>query len=333
MKWLKRILIAIPVVIILLIGAVFLVNFLTPKPVSLLARGMFDNSDKEVVYNRPDDFEKQVSQLTISKDITYQSNNKNNTMDIYAPKEISAKNGIIFWVHGGAYVGGDKGDCQDYLEMISSATNQIVVNINYDLAPETKHPVPVLQLNEAIQAIEEQYPDQVDWNKVTIGGDSAGAQISSEYLLALQNKNIQQEIKLKPALSNDQVKKFVSLSGLLVPAKFGDVEDNISHFLYEKCGWAYFDSKKFEKDPLVMSLAIEEQTNNWTQEVFLTDGNTNTFTSQMESLATTLQKAKIPVTVVSYQKKEASLPHEYQFDFSTKQAQETYQQLVTFLSE
>ena len=68
-------------------------------------------------------------------------------------------------MHGGAYVGGDKNDCRDYLEYLCSDTQQIIVNIDYERSPEAKHPTPVIQLNEAIQAAKKEIKDQADWSK------------------------------------------------------------------------------------------------------------------------------------------------------------------------
>lgn len=40
------------------------------------------------------------------KEISYPSKYKNNNMDIYTPKVEKKKLPILFWMHGGAYVGG-----------------------------------------------------------------------------------------------------------------------------------------------------------------------------------------------------------------------------------
>ncbi|MBJ1718935.1 alpha/beta hydrolase, partial [Enterococcus faecium] len=55
MKWFKRIVIAVPVIIVVILVTVFLINQITPKPISLLVRKQFDTSEKEQVYARPDD--------------------------------------------------------------------------------------------------------------------------------------------------------------------------------------------------------------------------------------------------------------------------------------
>ena len=254
-------------------------------------------------------------------------------MDIYTPKVEKKKLPILFWMHGGAYVGGDKNDCRDYLEYLCSDTQQIIVNIDYERSPEAKHPTPVIQLNEAIQAAKKEIKDQADWSNISIGGDSAGAQISGEYLLALQNEEIKKADHLDPTLENKQITKFISLSGLLDPSAFTQVSDKISSFLYEKCGWAYFDNKDFEQSEKVKSLALVRHADRWTQNTFLTDGNTNTFSKQMEEVTSVFEKAGVKVTKVDYAEKNAVLNHEYQFDFSNKQAQETYQKLVMFFKE
>ena len=53
MKWFKRIVIAVPVIIVVILVTVFLINQITPKPISLLVRKQFDTSEKEQVYARP----------------------------------------------------------------------------------------------------------------------------------------------------------------------------------------------------------------------------------------------------------------------------------------
>ncbi|MGX9798920.1 hypothetical protein ACWYVZ_02415 [Pediococcus acidilactici] len=53
MRWIKRLLIIIPALVILLIGGAMLINALTPRPISLLTRQQFDTSKKHQVYPGP----------------------------------------------------------------------------------------------------------------------------------------------------------------------------------------------------------------------------------------------------------------------------------------
>jgi acetyl esterase len=327
MKWLKIVLI----VIIMIIGGVVITNQLTPKPISLLVQKQFDTSKKATIYPRPKGFKKATSGMILKVNQKYSSKYDNNTMDIYIPKQHRAnKNRALFWVHGGAYVGGDKRDTSDYLKMLCQDTGQIIININYTLATKNEHPAAVQQLNEAIKSVKDDYKDQIDWSNISIGGDSAGAQISSEYILALQDSKIRQRDKLVPSLKNSQVKRFISLSGLLEPQKFSHVEDRITSFMFSRCGWQYFGRKNFEQNQEIKQLALLKHAKTWNQKTFLTDGNTNTFTKQMKDTAQALNQNGGSVTMVDYPKTKAKLNHEYQFDFSNRQAKKTYQDLVSF---
>ncbi|MFV5772372.1 alpha/beta hydrolase, partial [Pediococcus acidilactici] len=85
------------------------------------------------------------------------------------------------------------------------------------------------------------------------------------------------------------------------------VSDKISSFLYAKCGWAYFDNKNFDRLEEVKHLALARHTDHWTQKIFLTDGNTNTFTKQMEQTASIFEKAGVEVTKADYTEKNVVL--------------------------
>ncbi|MGG5358711.1 MULTISPECIES: alpha/beta hydrolase [unclassified Enterococcus] len=333
MKWVKRILLTLISLIVILVLGIFLINQLTPKPVSYLVRTQFDTSDKKQVYPRPKDFDQKINMLSVSENQKYPSKYDNNVLDIYTPKDLKQKSAVLFWMHGGGYVGGDKRDCQDYLKLLSADTNTIVVNINYTLAPETAHPAPVQQLNEAIKFMKEHDTDKIDWSKVMIGGDSAGAQIASEYLTALYDEQIQKMDQITPVIYGEQVQKFISLSGLLEPEKFTEVSDSISSFLYKQCGWAYFNDKQFTESKEIAQLSLHSQVKNFDQSFFFTDGNENTFTKQMMDVSKKLTAAGRRVTTVSYDKETATLGHEYQFDFKIPQTQETYNKLTAFLKE
>lgn len=329
MKWFKRILLSLLILLGIIIIGSWLTLQLTPKPVSLFVRKQFDTSQKTQVYDRPNFFNENMQEITITTDEKYPSENENNILDVYAPKNLKENVPVLFWVHGGAYVGGDKRDCKDYLTMLCAQTKTIVVNLNYALAPEAKHPTPVQQLNEAIVAIK-QSKLRIDWDNIRLGGDSAGAQIASEYLLSLTNNNLQVKNHLKPALESSQVRKFISLSGLLEPDKFTEIDDTISSFLFKQSGWAYFGDKNFSNREEIKNLSLAKHAKELSQDFFFTDGNQKTFTKQMDKTVDALKKQNLSVTKISYDKPE--LGHEYQFDFNKPEAEKTFKKLVHFLN-
>ncbi len=331
MKILKRFLIGLLSLTGIAIVGIFIIYQLTPKPMSYIVRNQFDTSKKKQVYTRPEKYDKIIQNINVNEDKPYKSEYQNNKMDVYSPKNINTNMPVLFWMHGGAYVGGDKRDTKDYLEMLSERTGIVIVNINYALAPENEHPTPVRQLNEAINMIKRDSTVHINWNKVYLGGDSAGAQISSEYLISLVNSDLAKDDHISPVIKKSQVKKFISLSGVLNPDGLTDISDKTSSIMFKSCGWSYFGIKGFEKSLNVTKLSLYEYSNKFSQEFFLTDGNTGSFSSQMNHLAQELDKDKVDVQRVFYDKNKAILGHEYQFDFSNKYAQETFDQLVKFI--
>ncbi len=135
------------------------------------------------------------------RDIRYGRNKKFNTLDICWPKSITAKTGgffdkseeeryidlekdklpVIISIHGGGYVYGSKELYQFYCANLAER-GFAVINFNYRLAPKYTFPAPLEDLNLVIKwmlANSDDYP--IDTDNVFMVGDSAGAQLASQY--------------------------------------------------------------------------------------------------------------------------------------------------------
>ena len=108
-------------------------------------------------------------------------------LDIYCPKGTTEALPTIISIHGGAYVYGDKERYQYYC-MNLAQRGFTVVNFSYPLAPEHRYPEHLFNTNAAIEfAVEHAKEYHVDTNNIFIVGDSAGAQINSQYTAAVAN--------------------------------------------------------------------------------------------------------------------------------------------------
>ena len=58
---------------------------------------------------------------------------------------------VLFWVHGGGFVGGDKSGVKEFATKLVSDANIAVVAMNYELAPDSEYPNQVLQVNELVK--------------------------------------------------------------------------------------------------------------------------------------------------------------------------------------
>ena len=130
------------------------------------------------------------------RNIRYGENKKYHTLDICWPKLVEErpvdvqkdKLPVIISVHGGGYVYGSKEVYQFYAASLCRM-GFAVINYNYRLAPKYKFPAPLEDLNAVISWLLEnrkEYP--LDMQQVFLVGDSAGAQIASQYGAMYSNK-------------------------------------------------------------------------------------------------------------------------------------------------
>lgn len=119
-------------------------------------------------------------------DISYGPHGKWNRLDIYRPKEAgNAGLPIIVSVHGGGWVYGDKERYQFYC-MDLARRGFAVVNFSYRLAPEDRFPAAVEDVNALFWWLMEHAAKyRIDLNKLFTVGDSAGGQLSCQYIAML----------------------------------------------------------------------------------------------------------------------------------------------------
>ena len=147
-------------------------------------------------------FPKGVVQI---KDISYGPHRKHNRMDIYYP-EGADRCPIIVSVHGGGFVYGDKELYSRYC-MDLARRGFAVVNFNYRLAPRWKFPAPLEDINNVMLWLSrhaKQY--HADNNSIFMVGDSAGAQLASQYAAMLTNPDYMALFGLKRPIDRISIK-------------------------------------------------------------------------------------------------------------------------------
>lgn len=123
------------------------------------------------------------------RDLVYGSDPDWHRLDLYRPKDAEGLLPVIVSVHGGAYFYGTKETYQYYCADLSRR-GFAVVNFNYRLAPEYRFPAPLEDTNTVLQWLTEHAEEyQVDINNIFMVGDSAGAQIASQYAAIITNHN------------------------------------------------------------------------------------------------------------------------------------------------
>ena len=125
--------------------------------------------------------------VTQCRNISYGSHKKDNLLDIYYPTGTQGKLPTIVSIHGGGYVYGNKEIYRRY-GMDMARRGFAFVNFNYRLAPKWRFPTPLWDTNavmEWITANAQRY--HLDPSRILLVGDSAGAQLASQYAAIATN--------------------------------------------------------------------------------------------------------------------------------------------------
>ncbi|MBQ7425283.1 MAG: alpha/beta hydrolase [Lachnospiraceae bacterium] len=133
------------------------------------------------------------------RDISYGPYDKWNLLDVYVPKENESGKPFptILNIHGGGYFYGDK-ELYRFYCMHLARFGFAVVNINYRLAPEFNFPSPIEDAMAVMHWISKNAAEyNLDKNNVFIVGDSAGAQITSQFACVFTNPEYAEKFGLK----------------------------------------------------------------------------------------------------------------------------------------
>ncbi|WP_045959796.1 alpha/beta hydrolase [Acholeplasma palmae] len=329
------------IIILVLTTGIFIFSYVSVYPSVWLTRMAFSQGK----YTEHDDIELISSEVYVSKDYDYESISSKNQFNIISPIENQKRYPTVIWVHGGAFVSGDKSGNESYLKVLAHK-GYTIINLNYQYAPKAKYPMPIIQVSEVYQHLEKNidlYP-MVDLNQIILGGDSAGAHIIAQFALIQTNPKYEALVNINKVMNKEQIKSILLYCG---PYDFGLLKEllnpigtsilgQIIPFLSRRIGAAYLGDMKWDKNEKWDVLTIKNYVTKDFPKTFITDAKDYSFEEQGKQLAKVLEEKGVLVTKVFY---DANLAHEYQFNLGTKNedgnnyALMTFNQVIKFLEE
>ena len=125
--------------------------------------------------------------VTECRNISYGSHAKSSLLDVYYPQGTTQPLPTIVSIHGGGYVYGSKEIYRRY-GMDMAKRGFAFVNFNYRLAPKWKFPTPLHDTNAIMEWIcKNAARYHLDPQRIILVGDSAGAQLTSQYAAMVTN--------------------------------------------------------------------------------------------------------------------------------------------------
>ncbi len=288
-------------------------------------------------YNHVHDKQKSKTNVQINnknvklyRDISYGKGMPNSKLDIITPADMSndTKLPVIFWMHGGGFIAGDKQYKNQLLSRIAEQ-GYIIVNVNYALAPQYKYPTPLVQLNQAVKFVKENKHElPIDFDQVVIGGDSAGAQLTSQYVAMQTNEDLRDEMHFEQQFKPSQIKAAVFFGGFYNMKTVRATEfPRIQLFMKSYTGTSHWET---DFKNLSQMSTLNQVTHEYPP-TFLSVGDADPFYSQNKEFAQGLKAENIPVDTLFYDGSHY-LHHQYQFHLDKPESKENIKKVLLFLS-
>lgn len=251
-------------------------------------------------------------------------------LEVYAPTSSpSHRMPLIFWIHGGGFIGGSPAQVRAYGQILASQ-GFVVVSLEYALAPKYQYPTPIVQANAALAYLRANAGKyDADSNCIFLAGDSAGAQIASQLAAIYTSPDLREAMGIAPSLSRGNIRGVILDCGLYDMQTVGSTGfPFLRTFL-----WSYTGERRWMRFARIDELSTTHHITDAYPPTYLTVGNDDPFQSQSRELGLVLAAHHVEIRTRYWVGSKQRLSHEYQFALNTGPAQLVMRDVVSFIRE
>ncbi|MFC4613186.1 alpha/beta hydrolase [Cellulomonas algicola] len=252
-------------------------------------------------------------------------------LDVFHPDDATGPLPTVVWTHGGAFVGGTKDELRGWFRLLASH-GVTVVAPRYTRAPEARYPTPVRQVTAALRHVQEHAARfHVEPSRLVLAGDSAGAQISAQVATLTTVPSYARTLGVAPTVHPAQLRGVLLCCGVFDLARL-DPRSPLRDVL-RACGWAYSGDRRFlDDEAFLSSMSVGRHVTAAFPSTFVTVGNADPLRGQSVALAATLEGHGVDVETLFFPDAHTpALPHEYQFEPGSADADAALDRLVRFV--
>ncbi|MBO0896217.1 alpha/beta hydrolase [Arthrobacter sunyaminii] len=303
-----------------------------PLPSALLIRGVFASANKFQAKK----IQPHIPGLRVirHRGLRYLGAGGKPSLDLFLPATDRKPLPVVMWIHGGAWISGDKEDVAPYLKVLAGY-GYAVVGVGYSISPEAVYPTAVKELNAALAFVRE-HADRygLDTNRIVLAGDSAGAQLAAQLALAITNPEYARDTGVVPAAAPEQVRGILLNCGVFDFDAVASMAGPVGWGL-RKALWSYTGSRDWASTSAAAHMSIPAHVDHRFPPTYISGGNGDNLTlTQSLPLADRLEELGVPVVRSFWpQDYKPALGHEYQFQLYRPEARESLRQTVGFLED
>jgi len=323
----KKFLIGIPLALILILFVCFISLSFTPKLLFTAIKAL----SPEANLTKPDNYSALKKNIQTKKNIIYSEQYSESSLDIYSPKKKQGKLPVILFIHGGGFFKGEK-EMAKYFGPALSNGQYAFVSIDYQLVPEATLFDQLKQINQALAFINEN-AEKYSWdvNQLNLAGSSAGGFLALQLLSAYHDKDYAESLAIQP-VEQLHINSLLLYSAVYNLAEFQSFEGSrLTNYVLGKVGWGLTGEKAWKTDKkLAKTLNLNNYIRRDFPPIFITDGNTKTFTVQAKAYTEELKRKNITTETLFFDPENA-VGHGYQLNMKTLASKQAINKSLDFL--
>lgn len=310
--------------------AIALVTTLSPRPTAMLIRTVFEAGGRATVAEMTP--HAPTSGLTELRDVSYRPDDPDATLNVFRPEGQTEPLPAVVWVHGGAWISGQKEDVDPYVRMIADR-GYVGVSLDYSIGPEAEYPTAVTQINDALGYLSEHAAEYgIDPDRFVIAGDSAGAQLASQATAIVTNPQLAELMGVRPSLTANQIRGAILNCGVYDLRAMAELS-GIENWGFKIALWAYAGTRDWSSTYAGATMSTVNFVTADFPATFISGGNGDSLT-WLQSIPMSQRLADLGVDVETRffpHDLDPALPHEYQFKLDSPEAQQTFEDTIAYL--
>lgn len=318
-----------------MVGVGILATFnVSPRPGSWLIRRAFHLNDMKITSALQKHTPEGVSSYLNER---YRPDDPDALLDVYVPTDAVTRGDhlpTVVWTHGGAWVAGTKDEWAPYFQVLASK-GYTVVGLRYSLGPDATYPTALHQINDAIAWLQT-HADRlhVDPDRIVLAGDSAGAQISSQYAAMVTSPEYAREVGISPSLAPAHLRGMILYCGIYDFANYFTATGLIGWGTRVSI-WGYTGNRGItgSDNPALNQMSTMDHVTEAFPPAFISGGNADPLTDkQSRPFANRLEQLGVDTTTLFFpEDHQPPLSHEYQFDLDGAAGQRALTESLRFL--
>jgi len=296
----------------------------SPRPTALYYRRRFDRNGvrRSLVAATfvPDG-------VTTLRDVVYSPGDHDALLDVHRPPAGQGTGPTIVWVHGGAWLSGNKDHIANFLRVLA-AGGSTVIGVGYSIAPEARYPTPVRQVLDALGYLTAHAEALgVDPSRLVLAGDSAGAQIAAQVAGMITNAEYASSMQMRPTVDPAQLVGTVLFCGAFDMSLIRPLRGSTRWFV-DSIMWAFTGTSHYLDDPRFAGLSVASHVTADFPPTFLACGADDPMIAHQYVMADALETAG--VRHETHVAPDAG--HQYQFDLATPAAHDAITAVHAFVA-